>query len=382
VASQRSQDITIQEFSLETEDPNHYFPTLLSLAYGRKVSVSSEGKTFIRSVCAELHNCELFELTFEPSDELGGEIEGAELRARLEFLSRIDGNCQSEVQVVASHFYAFSVSDFDDLSASVLHVILSDGRLVVRDEDSLFEVIHRLASKDLSYFGLLEFVRFEFLSDACMKAAFDFIHDSFDGMTRAIWSALEGRLALSVKAPSAGGRFFLPSLDSKIVTECPVIFGRFRAKEFRLLYRGSRDGFGAANFHTRCNGHRHTVTLILSTDGWIFGGYTPVAWNSRGTGVADPTRQSFVFTIKNPHNLRARVFIQKAEDNAINDKPSYGPIFGGGHDLVVCDNCRNANSSWSSLGTTSENDTQIAGNQILTGAYNFTVQEIEIFELA
>jgi hypothetical protein len=148
VASERSQDITIQEFSLETEDPDHYFPILLSLAYGRKVSVNSEAKTFIRSVSAELLNGELFESTFERA----GKIEGAELKARLEFWSRTNGNCncESEVPVVASHFYEFSVSDFDDLSPSLLRVILSDEALVLRDEDSLFEVVHRLSSKDLS----------------------------------------------------------------------------------------------------------------------------------------------------------------------------------------------------------------------------------------
>jgi hypothetical protein len=167
-----------------------------------------------------------------------------------------------------------------------------------------------------------------------------------------------------------------------IVTEFPGIFERFRDKEFRLLYRGSRDGFGAANFHSRCNGHPHTVTLISSTDGWIFGGYTPVAWNSTNSWLPDSTRQSFVFTITNPHNLPARVFIQKAEANAICDNAGYGPIFGNGDDLCVGDNCRNTNNSYSNLGKVYDNDTQIAGNQVLTGAPNFTVQEIEVFELA
>jgi hypothetical protein len=201
-------------------------------------------------------------------------------------------------------------------------------------------------------------------------------------MTLKIWSALEVRLGLSVNSPSGGGRFFHPSLESTIVTEYPEIFRRLRAKGFRLLYRGIRDGFGAANFHSRCNGHPHTVTLIMSTDGWIFGGYTPVAWNSTNGYLPDPTRQSFVFTINNPHNLPARVFIQKGEDKAIYDHANYGPTFGGGHDLYVCDNCRNANNSCSNLGKVYDNDTQIAGNQVLTGAPYFTVQEIEVFELA
>jgi hypothetical protein len=107
-----------------------------------------------------------------------------------------------------------------------------------------------------------------------------------------------------------------------------------------------------------------------------------VAWNSTNGYLADPTRQSFVFTINNPHNLPARVFIQKEEAKAIYDYASYGPTFGNGCDLHVYDNCRNTDSNYSNLGSVYDNDTQIAGNQVLTGAQYFTVQEIEVFELA
>ena len=48
-----------------------------------------------------------------------------------------------------------------------------------------------------------------------------------------------------------------------------------------LLYRGSRDGFAANDFHSKCNGKGATVTIVLS-DGFkhVFGGFTNVAWNS------------------------------------------------------------------------------------------------------
>jgi hypothetical protein len=66
----------------------------------------------------------------------------------------------------------------------------------------------------------------------------------------------------------------------RIVSDIASPFAEFREKQFVLLWRGSRDGFNATDFHSRCDGHANTLTLILDTDGNIFGGFTPVEWES------------------------------------------------------------------------------------------------------
>jgi hypothetical protein len=38
----------------------------------------------------------------------------------------------------------------------------------------------------------------------------------------------------------------------------PALFAEFRGKRFALLWRGSRDGFGAPDFDGRCDGHAPT----------------------------------------------------------------------------------------------------------------------------
>jgi hypothetical protein len=290
-----------------------------------------------------LWNSELFEKTLRRRE---GKITEAELRARLNFLSGADGSCDCDLGIIASHFYEFSVSDFDRLSRSVLEAILSDPNLVVQDEDSLFEILYRRASDDLSYFGLLEFVRFEFLCDDWMTRAFDFISSSFESLSFGIWSSLRTRLTLPVSPPSQTARFYLPAFDSKIIFSIPEIFSVFGRKRFRLLYRGSRDGFGTIDFHTRCNGHPNTVTLISSKNGCIFGGYTPIVRTSRGAYVPDPSLTSFLFTITNPHNLPARIFKKKGEANAIYDDNSYGPTFGN-HALRIDDQRQSSNGNYS-----------------------------------
>jgi hypothetical protein len=41
-----------------------------------------------------------------------------------------------------------------------------------------------------------------------------------------------------------------------------------------MLWRGSRDGFGANELLWRCDGHAHTLTVILDTKGNMFGSFT------------------------------------------------------------------------------------------------------------
>ena len=47
-----------------------------------------------------------------------------------------------------------------------------------------------------------------------------------------------------------------------------------------LVYRGSRDGFLASNFHQNCDGVSNTIVLIQNENDRIFGGYTSVKWSS------------------------------------------------------------------------------------------------------
>ena len=47
--------------------------------------------------------------------------------------------------------------------------------------------------------------------------------------------------------------------------------------KFTLLYRGTRDGFGSNDFHSKCDGHSNTLTK-LKVKCNIFGGFTSVDW--------------------------------------------------------------------------------------------------------
>jgi hypothetical protein len=170
-------------------------------------------------------------------------------------------------------------------------------------------------------------------------------------------------------------------LESLIVSEFPEIFAEFQGQRFSLLWRGSRDGFGAGDFHSRCDGHANTLTVILDTKGNVFGGFTRPEWDSSGRRKTDDCLRSFVFMLKNPCNIPARTFALKAEKKreAIYCGSIWGPSFGW--DIYVSDNCNAHTSGPILLGYAYTNDTGLDGLTVSTGSSDFQVKEIEVFEI-
>jgi hypothetical protein len=187
-------------------------------------------------------------------------------------------------------------------------------------------------------------------------------------------SMLKKRLRMALPPPPTG-------FASLILAEFPALFAGFGGKRFTLLWGGSRDGFGAGDFHGRCDGHGNTLTLIEDTAGNIFGGFTPLKWHSISKFQVDPGLKSFLFTLKNPHNLPARQFVLRARRNhlAIAISSSCGPHF---QDICVRDNCNANTDSWTAdFGHSYRNDTALDEDTLFTGSPNFTVKEIEVFEI-
>jgi hypothetical protein len=185
----------------------------------------------------------------------------------------------------------------------------------------------------------------------------------------------------------------VPSLDSLIISDIPDIFAEFRGKQISLLWRGSRDGFQAQEFHRRCDGHANTLTVIFDTNGNIFGGFTPVEWESRvhnyGVGddnnclKADDSLKNFLFTLNNPHNIPTRRFALKAEkkQSALYCNGWCGPRFGDASDICISSDCNTNTISHTFLGSSYTNDTGLDTDIILTGGRYFQVAEIEVFEI-
>jgi hypothetical protein len=168
--------------------------------------------------------------------------------------------------------------------------------------------------------------------------------------------------------------------NSAIIPDFPKLFEDFKQKRFTLLWRGSRDGFRCWDFHRRCDGHPNTLTVILDTKGNIFGGFTPVEWDSSNKNKADPSLKSFIFTLKNPHNVPPRRFMLKDEkkEKAIICCSDWDPHF---LDIRVSSNCNRNSYSGTLLGDSYTYDTGLDGDKFFTGSKEFQVKEIEVFEI-
>jgi anaerobic glycerol-3-phosphate dehydrogenase len=155
----------------------------------------------------------------------------------------------------------------------------------------------------------------------------------------------------------------------------------FGDKKWKLLYHGSDDGFGASNFHSKCDGIGNTVTVILTTIGCILGGFTPVAWDSKGAFTPDSTNQSFLFRIKDSRNSARLKFTLSNSSYAILCQASYGPRFANACNISVADCCNQDANSSTKLGTVYANVTGLDDTQIFTAKGNFTLKRIEVFTI-
>jgi hypothetical protein len=193
-------------FRIETPDPSGYFSEVISLGEGRMIEMTEDKGIFLQSVGRELWNSELSHLSFSRFDE---ECENDDVLNWIHDLA--ESNCvdSADVTFAASHFHEFSISDVQSLNVSILQSILSSPDLLLTDESSLCEMIRNLfyQSNDVSYWTLLEFVRFEFLGTESIHSVIEMISESFDFLTFGIWESICQRLLLSVPPILSGKRF-------------------------------------------------------------------------------------------------------------------------------------------------------------------------------
>jgi hypothetical protein len=148
-----------------------------------------------------------------------------------------------------------------------------------------------------------------------------------------------------------------------------------------LLYRGSRDGFGATDFHAKCDNKGATVTILKSTEGYIFGGYSDQSWQSHRYDSYKSSSRAFLFSIVNPAGLAPMKLPLTGEWNkyAVWCHLSYGPWFGIGYDICIHGKCNIEKKSFSRLGGSYTLPPGQDRNTFLAGSDYFLVAEIEVF---
>lgn len=146
---------------------------------------------------------------------------------------------------------------------------------------------------------------------------------------------------------------------------------------YSLRYRATRDGFQSQDFHDKCDGVAPTVTIVRTSNGEIFGGYTDVYWDPTDLSKTeeiedDKFKRTFLFSFKRGQKFER---VSKGLISIVRDL-SLGPTFGAG-DL-----------SLGSKGELKEGVCQLGNafesggdksNVCLAGEKTFKIQEVEVF---
>ncbi|KAG9300485.1 hypothetical protein G9A89_010111 [Geosiphon pyriformis] len=100
--------------------------------------------------------------------------------------------------------------------------------------------------------------------------------------------------------------------------------------QFKLLVRGTRDGFTPATFHKYCDDQGPNVVICrIKESGQIIGGYNPIGWRGLKSSRWQYTGESFVFSFGNAGDLNdAKISMLLPGCEAIYDDPGFGPCFG------------------------------------------------------
>jgi len=148
-------------------------------------------------------------------------------------------------------------------------------------------------------------------------------------------------------------------------------FSNFRLD---LKYRATRDG--DRNFHSICNGIPNNICIIKAKEtGALFGGYTKNVWSSNGTYAND--NKAFLFSL----NKLKKLTVQKPCWATYNVEKVYNIVYGYPDDIKIYEGFLGSSKNLSKLGETYNDPNANLDPNYLVDAKNFTVEEVEFFQI-
>ncbi|CAB4412380.1 unnamed protein product [Rhizophagus irregularis] len=143
--------------------------------------------------------------------------------------------------------------------------------------------------------------------------------------------------------------------------------------EFKLLLRGSRDGFTPKKFHELCDGKSDTITFIKVKDSEeIIGGYNPLKWESSHHWSV--TNGSFIFSFKNKNNCKDAIISNTKNTGSFYFSRYRGPAFGNTDiHIYTPTECTNYNKNYCKQ---SNYEKKIRDSEDM-----FSIEDYEVFQI-
>jgi len=148
---------------------------------------------------------------------------------------------------------------------------------------------------------------------------------------------------LSIEFDEPGSKIITKDEDRELLKKW---LGNEKDMKFKLLYRASGKTYTFDNFNSKCHNIPHTIVIIRSDTGKIFGGYADQTWDASGHyKVSDKV---FIFDIN-----EKKQYLQIDPRGGAMYCTSNGPIFGTTFDFnigktVSCFMSQNVNNGQSS----------------------------------
>ena len=157
-----------------------------------------------------------------------------------------------------------------------------------------------------------------------------------------------------------------------------------------LLFRASVDGFGAGDFHGKCDGKGPTLTMILNHHGCVFGGFAQAGWES-GSGTFKTDSKAWLFACRITEEMQAKYpalqlpvsFAVVEAVDAIYCYPDKGPVFGRWSSIAIVNNCNTNNRNHCNLGVYYSNqigDIRVC-SEFLSGTEYFKVVDYCVYSV-
>jgi len=149
-------------------------------------------------------------------------------------------------------------------------------------------------------------------------------------------------------------------------------------------------GFEASKFHQLCDGKPNTLTLVKSTTGYIFGGYTSVPWSNPTSACVKADNSAFLFTLTNPNyiprklKLKFHPYTQNGVYHFSRNGPTFGLTSSGHNDLIIYDSSNNTKNNYIAFHSYQSPNGKSGdeGGKFFLGDSNyFKSAEIEVFQV-
>ena len=147
--------------------------------------------------------------------------------------------------------------------------------------------------------------------------------------------------------------------------------------KLKLIYKSSKHGYTAKDFHTKCDNKGPTVTVIRTKDNITFGGFTSINWSDKNEEFMD--EKSFLFSFD-----KNKIYKNKKTQglNNITCRSNYGPHFDDG--IMIRQDFKQENQHYVSSLSISQNRWNGFSYEyeLNDGNQYFCIDEIEVFRIS